>query len=242
MFLMCLSSVVAFSQSLKKKKNTGTFFQELYTVDKSTKEKHGSYLKIGKKTQDTLAYGTYDQGKKSGVWSFRGRNNSQYMEYDFDQKKLINFYGTSHNKDSVKVTVGGVKKMAIVDHPAMYIGFKDEMGRVIKYHIKPPVSFFDKGASGMVLSSFEINESGEAMNYTIESCYDLQLIEPIKSAIAEFKTGWMPASLNGTPVASKMYLIINFDFVAEYDSEAKSQFDERADLIVVDMIYMSQPR
>ena len=90
----------------------------------------------------------------------------------------------------------------------------------------------------MVLASFDVSELGEAMNFSIESSYNLKLIEPIKSAIADFKKDWIPSAISGTPVTAKMYLIFNFDFVAGYEVENESQFEERADLIIVQMIYM----
>jgi len=233
-----LTSVNALGQTLKKKKNTGTFFEEIYTIDKSTKEKQGSYLKTGKGTQDTLAFGSYEQGKKSGIWSFRGRNNSQYMQYDYDQKKLVAYFGTTYAKDSIQVKLGGGFKVSKVDYPPRYIGFKKEISRALKYTIRPPASVFEEGEAGMVLASFEVSELGEAMNFSIESSYNNKLVEPIKSAIADFKKDWMPAAINGTPVTAKMYLIFDFDFVPGYEVENESQFEERADLIVVQMIYM----
>jgi len=62
--LLCLTSVNVLGQTFKKKKNTGTFFEEINTIDKSTKEKQGSYLRIDQSTQYTLAFGSYEQGKK----------------------------------------------------------------------------------------------------------------------------------------------------------------------------------
>jgi len=240
--LLCLTSVNALGQTLKKKKNTGTFFEEIYTIDKSTKEKQGYYLKTGKSTQDTLAFGSYEQGKKSGIWSFRGRNNSLFMNYDYDQKKLVAYHGTTYEQDSIQVKIDGAYKVSKVDHPPRYIGFKNEISRVLKYTIRPPASVFEEGKAGMVLASFEVSEFGEATNLLIESSYNLKLIEPIKKSIAAFKNDWIPAAINGTPITAKMYLIFNFDFVAGYEVENKSKFDERADLIVVDMIYMGMAR
>lgn len=233
-----MTSVNVLGQTLKKKKNTGTFFEEIYTIDKSTKEKQGSYLKIDQSTQDTLAFGSYEQGKKSGIWSFRGRNNSLFINYDYDQKKLVAYHGTTYDQDSIQVKIEGAYKVSKVDYPPRYIGFKKEISRVLKYTIRPPASIFEEGEAGMVLASFDVSELGEAMNFSIESSYNFKLIEPIKSAIADFKKDWIPAAISGTPVTAKMYLIFNFDFVAGYEVENESQFEERADLIIVQMIYM----
>lgn len=236
--LLCLTSVDMIGQSLKKKKNAATFYEEFYTIDKSTKEKQGSYLKIGKSTQDTLAYGSYEQGSKSGVWSFRGRNNSLYLDYDFDQKKMVGYHGKVYDKDSVQVKKDGSYKVLKVDHPARYIGFEQEINRVLKYTIKTPQAVFDKAQGGMFLASFDVNDKGTAGNFLIESSYEPKLNEPVKKALTDFKEGWIPAAINGTPVTSKMYLMINFQFVMGYELQKKTQLSERADLIVIDLIYM----
>lgn len=236
--LLCLTSVDMVGQSLKKKKNAATFYEEFYTIDKSTKEKQGSYLKIGKSTQDTLAYGSYAQGKKSGVWSFRGRNNKLYLEYDFDKNKMVGYHGTMYDKDSIQVKKDGSYQVLKVDHPARYIGFQQEINRVLKYTIKTPQAVFDKAQGGMFLASFDVTETGTTENFSIESSYEPKLIEPVKKALTDFNKGWIPAAINGVPVTSKMYLIINFQFVMGYDVEKKTQLSERADLIVIDLIYM----
>ena len=52
--LACLICTSMVGQDLKKKKKSGKNYQELYTVDKHSKERQGYYLKIDKISKDTL--------------------------------------------------------------------------------------------------------------------------------------------------------------------------------------------
>ena len=120
-------------QQLKKKKNSAYFYEEIYTIDKSSKKKQGDYLKLSKYSGDTLVKGQYEQDKQVGPWSFKGADNSKYISYDYNEEKLIEIIDVNFKEASVQVKTEGNFKMVNVDHPALYIGFYPRKENYRKY-------------------------------------------------------------------------------------------------------------
>ena len=226
------------SQDLKKKKKSGLIYQEIFTVDKSTKELQGYYFKIGKNSKDTVVIGSYEQGIKAGVWSYMGKKNSLYLRYDYEQDKILDNTERTFNKDSIQVKINGGYRLTKVDCPPIYIGFKNEIKQSLNVKIKPPATVFQEATSGMVLTSFDVNEKGEAVNFNIESSYNEKLNKTIEDSLRPFKYQWVPALVNGEPVVSKMYVMLNFSFISDPDDETEPQFKDMSDLIVVNLTYL----
>ena len=90
----------------------------------------------------------------------------------------------------------------------------------------------------MVLTSFDVNEKGEAVNFNIESSYNEKLNKTIEDSLRPFKYQWVPALVNGEPVVSKMYVMLNFSFISDPDDETEPQFKDMSDLIVVNLTYL----
>ena len=238
LLLVCFICTSMMSQDLKKKKKSGLIYQEIFTVDKSTKELQGYYFKIGKNSKDTVVIGSYEQGIKAGVWSYMGKKNSLYLRYDYEQDKILDNTERTFNKDSIQVKINGGYRLTKVDCPPIYIGFKNEIKRSLNVDIKPPATVFQEATSGMVLTSFDVNEKGEAVNFKIESSYNEKLNKTIGDSLDAFKYQWVPALVDGEPVVSKMYVMLNFSFILDPDDETKPQFEDKADLIVVNLTYL----
>lgn len=234
---MCVNMI---GQQLKKKKNSELFFEENYTVDKSSKKRQGDYLKFNKYSGDTLVKGHFEQDKQVGIWSYMGADNSPYITYDYDLKKLVYIKDKSLEKASVQIKTEGKFKMSDVDHPAIYLGFKNEIDRTMMAVIKPPPSVFEQAKAGMVMASFDINENGEVENFRVETSYDQNLNKSIEKSVDIIKKGWLPVEVNGVPVVSKMYMMCSFSFVTGTVKPTKSKLMERADLLVVNMTYYSR--
>ena len=226
-------------QQLKKKKNSAYFYEEIYTIDKSSKKKQGDYLKLSKYSGDTLVKGQYEQDRQVGLWSFKGADNSKYISYDYNEEKLIEIIDVNFKEASIQVKKEGILKMTDVDHPAVYIGFKNEIKRTMIAVLKPPPSVYAQAKPGVVMVSFDINTEGEIESYKVETSYDNNLNKALEKAFENIKKGWLPASIGGTPVVSKMHMMFNFDFVmgAVPPKSSKQRSLERPDLIVIDMVY-----
>ena len=238
LLLACFICTSMMSQSLKKKKKSSLVYQEIFTIDKSSKERQGYYYKIGKNSKDTVVIGTYDKGRKAGIWSYMGKKNSLYLRYDYEQDKILDNTERTFAKDSIQIKIKGRYHLTKVDCPPIYIGFKNEIKQSLNVEIKPPVTVFQEAKSGMVLTSFEVNEKGEAVNFNIESSYNEKLNKTIEDSLRSYKYQWVPALVNGEPVVSKMYVMFNFSFISDPDDKTEPQFEDMADLIVVNLTYL----
>ena len=227
-------------QELKKKKNSELFFEESYTIDKSSKKRQGDYVKLDDYSGDTLVKGRYDQDKKVGIWAYMGEGNSPFLTFDHDEEKVIKFTNKRFTRDSIQVKTAAGYKMTAVDHPAIYLGFKNEIERMMRREVKPPPSVFNEAKPGSVMVSFEVTEKGKTTNFKIETSYDNNLNKALEKAIVIFKDGWFPAAIKGVPVASKMYMVFNFSFIVGTSKPAKLTLLERGDLIMIHMVYYSR--
>ena len=77
--------------------------------------------------------------------------------------------------------------------------------------MKPPSILFQESKSGVVVISFAINQVGEAVNFNIESTFNDKVNESVLNSIEKIKYQWVPAAINGAPVVSKMYVIMDFN-------------------------------
>ena len=237
--LICANTI---GQELKKKTKSELFYEESYSIDKSTKKRQGDYLKVGDVSGDTLVKGQYEQDSQVGIWSYMGEENTQYLTFNYDEKKLIKIANKSFGSDSIQIKAGNSFKMSAVDHPAIYLGFKNEIERNIRVKIKPPPNVFDRAKSGVVMISFEINKKGEAQNFKIETSYDKDLNKALEKSVEIINEGWFPASVNGDPVVSKMYMMCNVSFIMSNEKVLKSKLRERSDLIVIEINYSGSKR
>lgn len=235
--LACLICTSMVGQDLKKKKKSSEKYQELYTVDKHSKERQGYYLKLNKISKDTLVNGMFDQGEKAGVWSYMDNKNSIYLKYDYDQEALIQNMGRTLESDSIQVKLGNEFRLKSIDRRAIFIGYKNEINDIIKEEMKLPSVIFQEAKSGMVVISFVINQTGEAVNFTIESTFNDQINEPVLNSLERITYGWVPAAINGASVVSKMYMMFNFSFITYSNIAPQAKIVDRADLIVVDLTY-----
>lgn len=186
-----------------------------------------------------MVKGNFEQGDKVGVWSFMGEKNSLYLKYDYYQNKLLQNINESSNRDSVQIKIGNEFKLTIVDNLPVYLGYKNEIVRMISKNIKPPKAVFNEVKPGLVIASFEVNEKGETQNFKIENSYNDKINESAKNSIEGIKYGWVPAAINGASVISKMYIIYNFSFISDPNFiPAPSKFNDKDDLIVVNLTYM----
>lgn len=80
---------------IKRKRNQ--FNIEYIEIHKSTKEFNGQYLKMDRATKDTLVFGNYLNGVKTGIWSYYGIENELFFKYDHDENRITreSFYLSS---------------------------------------------------------------------------------------------------------------------------------------------------
>ena len=92
------------------------------------------------------------------------------------------------------------------------------------------------------MASFDINKMGEMENFKIETSYDKKLEKPARESLEKFKHDWVPALINGKPVTSKMYVLININFVTPTSVEPKKLASNKSDMIIVNFTYLGITR
>jgi len=83
--LLLILSFTVNAQKLKKVKQLSKdkLHKEIFTIDKSTKLKHGTYEKYELYSWFLVEYGTYNNGVKHGVWYTYNKNNTHWVD-DFE--------------------------------------------------------------------------------------------------------------------------------------------------------------
>lgn len=169
-------------------------------------------MKISNSSKNTLVKGIFEQGKKVGVWAFMGKGNSIYLKYDYEQREFIQNREETQKSDSIQVKLGNEFKLKSVDNPAIYLGYKNEIKRIINEEMRPTSIIFQEAKSGLVIISFDVNQIGEAVNFNIESAFNDKINKAVLNSFEKIKYGWVSAAINGAPVVSKMYMMLNFNF------------------------------
>ena len=241
LIILILTCINAIGQNLKTKKKSSTYYKEIFSFDKKTKQKQGLYFKIRKSNKDTLIKGFFKDDKKVGIWKFFDKDNTLYFAYDYNQN-ITTLEDSFKSTDSVHVKTNNEFKLTKVDNPALYIGFKDEVKTIIKETFNPPTSLFQKEESGFTIASFEINKTGEIQNISIESSNNINIEKAIKKSIQKIKNKWIPASINSKPVVSKIYAIYNISLTRNSNYQPQKTFIEKPNVIVLNFNYLGVSR
>lgn len=126
----------AHSQEFEVKKVSTANFKEFYTVNKISKLENGTYLKLDKQNKDTLISGTYLNGVKSGIWRYFSKGNNLCMSYNFDRKAFEKLPEEISRIDSFVVKKADSFTYEKVDLPPVYLGSKNEIGRILAANFK----------------------------------------------------------------------------------------------------------
>jgi TonB family protein len=227
----------AFSQDLKrvklKDKKSGAV--EVFTVLKSERNtRHGEYVKAsangtvvtegryrnGKKDSvwshynyrgTLLSRGAFEDDRRTGVWEYFSDKGALLQRYNFTSHELL--YTVDASWDSTQrypIKVGNDTMRALLDRPAFPLGsneaFSKHLIRATKY---PPAARKD-GIAGTAVVGFYVSESGAVEDIVV-------IRDPGGGCGAEavrvlnaYPHGWIPALMNGKPVAARVVLPITF--------------------------------
>ncbi len=206
-------------------------YKEEYNVLKSDRKiRHGRYTRTEKYNGSTTGFykngmkdstwtmydrsgekevsGNYLNDQKSGPWTYYNSNEEKEQVYDYTTKKLL--YSKNVFSDTVRVINGMDTVDTKVDTVPIYIGGKLEMARFMMENFRYPETAIETGIEGKVWIAFTINIDGSTSGYRIlkhvcEEC-DAEAIRVMKA----LPNGWVPAKLNGKPVATEFFMPINF--------------------------------
>ena len=235
-FLVLSNAVIfyltGFSQELELKKVITPNFREIFTVDKTTQLESGNYLKIDKKSKDTLISGTYINGVKSGIWRYFSKDNHLWMSYNFDLKAFVLIPEEISKIDSFAIKNGDSFSYEKVDFPPVYLGFKNEVARIAVSNFDIPNVFMEKHLSGISIASFVVDSTGKMKNFNRELVLSDEIMTQMEHMFSLIDGEWVPAKLNGHPVDSQILLVYDIK-----PSGAKNLFQDNSNTIVAHFQY-----
>ena len=237
-FIICLLllglSTKGYCQSLETKKVTSGIFKEIYSVEKKTKVKSGTYVKIGKLSKDTLIVGQYQNNQRSGVWKYFSDGNKLWMSYDFDKKAFALIPDEIKNITQFNVSNGSEYTEQKVDNPPIYLASKKEIELRISSEIVPSADIVVDSKSGLCIARFVIDKTGRLKDIVPEVMMSDVIFPQIKLIMEDLKEPWIPAKMNGQEVDSQYILVLDIK------PEGKPLFEDNPKCIVVHYNYLSK--
>jgi hypothetical protein len=209
LFCSIVLSIYAKSLEKKIKKVKDDYFTNIFTIDKSSKQKNGEYFKIKIHSSDTLVYGKYVNDRKTGLWKYRGAGNKDYILYNYDSH-LIEYLSPSISKiDSfyIKSESEGVYLLGKVDSPPIYLGYQGEVKALFDHNVKVPVEEMARGLEGTSVASFIIDTNGKIKDVKVERSINKNFDKMMINTIKMIDSDWIPAKVNNTLTESKMLIL-----------------------------------
>ena len=237
-FIICLLilglSTKGYSQAIETKKVTSGIFKEIYSVEKKTKVKSGTYVKIGKLSKDTLIVGQYQNNQRSGVWKYFSEGNKLWMSYDFDKKAFALIPDEIKNLTQFNVSNGSEYTEQKVDNPPIYLASKKEIELQISSGVIPVEDIVVNSKSGLCVARFVIDKTGHLKDIVPEVMMSYAIFPQIKLIMEDLKEPWIPAKMNGQEVDSQYILVLDIK------PEGKPLFEDNPKCIVVHYNYLSK--
>jgi len=231
LFLVCFT---VYSQTTETKKVTSGIFKEIYSVEKKTKVKSGTYVKIDKLSKDTLIVGLYQNNQRSGVWKYFSEGNKLWMSYDFDKKAFALIPDEIKKITQFNVSNGSEYTEQKVDNPPIYLASKKEIEFQISSEIIPTADIVVDSKSGLCIARFVIDKTGHLKDIVPEVMISDAIFPQIKSIMEDLKEPWIPAKMNGQEVDSQYILVLDIK------PDGKPLFEDNPKCIVVHYNYLSK--
>lgn len=222
----------AHSQEFEVKKVSTANFKEFYTVNKISKLESGTYLKLDKQNKDTLISGIYLNGVKSGIWRYFSKRNNLWMSYNFDRKAFEKLPEAISRIDSFVVKKADSFTYEKVDLPPVYIGFKNEVERILIANFNIPKIIMEKHLSGISIATFVVDKNGKIKEFQGEQVLSSEVFPQMEKALKLVDGDWSPAIVNGEPVDSQIVMV--YDITPQ---GAKYLFQDNPKAIVVHFQY-----
>ena len=235
--LILFLSVNCFSQELKTKKVVSNQFAEIFTVDKKSKLRNGNYLKINALTKDTLISGIYRDDLKSGIWKYYSKGNAPWIVYDYENNAIKLLPTEIAKVDSFLIWKDNTFVREKVDSPPVYIGFDKEVQTTIAANTKLPVDVLVNGLLGKTLVSFIIDKAGKMNGFRVEASFHKDLNPEVLNACKLIDGTWLPAKVNGQPVDSKLFVIVDV-----VPPNVPSQYQDTPNVMLVQISYFGVKR
>jgi hypothetical protein len=225
-------SLSVYSQDAEIIKNSSKLFKEIYSIDRSTKLKHGEYLKLNRKTKDTLVFGKFQNDIKSGVWKYYSSNNTLWMTYDFERKAILLIPAEISRIDSFIVKRSDSFSNTKVDLPPVYLGSKKEIESILSANFTIPKEIIENVKSEISIFSFVVDQNGKIKDFKNEQAVSKEVIKEVEANIKLVDGEWSPAFVDNVPIDARLLLV--YEILPE---GAKPIFNDHAKAIVIHCKY-----
>lgn len=216
LFFGCLSTTVAQSApaatepttQVKKTHPDHVAIYEVLASDHSVK--HGKYTM---KSSHWSGEGTYDMGRKTGVWSFSSSQHGLESQYDFTNLKLLHERIPATElplKPKPLVYQEGTYVEKQVDSEAMLLGGKSRLMHFMSKNIRYPAAAQRAGIQGVVVLAIEIDENGQMLDHKVFSSVSDDLDKESLRVLKLVPNDWIPAVVDGKPARSVLYLPVPY--------------------------------
>ena len=176
---------------------------------KTTNEKDGIWIEYHPRTKRVKSEGTYQNGKRVGVWSFYNRQKKLTQKYNFSTNELLY---TAIDIDTEKVykvqTDTGTQKLKLTQ-PPLLIGGENPL-LIASGYFRYPTDAKRAGLSGQVVVSFWIDENGIAKDYRVVKKFGYGCDEEALRVVTKMLPNWTPAMIDGKPVTVQYEIPISF--------------------------------
>ncbi len=154
--------------------------------------------------------GTFENGKRTGVWITYDSHEALNQIYDYSTKVLIlNKYDENEKGKMYKVIIGNKTSLKKLDRPPVYIG-KEIIELMTFTDYFPGIP--DNRLSDSVIIGFIIDKNGKASNYRVIKSLRGELDKEAIEKVKRIPQNWIPGLLKGKPVDVEYTLPIKFYF------------------------------
>ncbi|MFB6344087.1 energy transducer TonB [Saccharicrinis sp. FJH62] len=206
--LLLITFSFCYGKDKQKIKRVRNYFDtEYFEIDKLTKEYNGQYVKLDRDTKDTIVWGKYKNGTRTGVWSFYGPSNQPYFKFDYDNLEITykSPYLNLINEFIIE-DVNGEYILSKVERPAICLDGMFELKKQAGLKFTP--DFFDLMGinNNFILASLIINEDGDMDSVVIEKAINPELDAAVIKSLNKLNLKWLPAIKNDKNVKSKVFI------------------------------------
>lgn len=226
-----LGTISCYAQTYEEITNKGFKYTDTYHIDKKSKSKEGTYLKVNNNSRDTLITGNYDNNRKVGLWKYNSSRNKPYLYYDYSNKEIKVFPRDIAKIDTFLVKSDSAYELRKVDRAPAYLGYKSEIRDIIQLNGKVPVWLQEQGITGSSLYTFVVDSLGKMVDIRIEKSLDKEFDREILNSIKLIDGEWLPAIVNGKPVDSKFFILATIS-----KNQAQKYYFDRDNLIVINFV------
>ena len=197
----------------------GNNFTDYYTIIKKGKIKHGPFVRLNQE-KDTLAFGSFDNGTKIGIWHYNNKLGERYLVYNHTSNELLFCSDEALMVKTFLIKQNDAFVVDNVDRIPLFVGEKDAFYKsFLSLHL--PLNIMENGKYGRSEVSFVIDVNGQIKDVSVDKKFSPELERNIIRLLNKDKAVWLPAIKNSEKVESK--IIIRIDVVANLN-DAQQDF------------------